>query len=67
MDRGEGANRMDLYVLLMKLRHGGSLVSASGCSAEEIAVAKCERRVYVDKDGEGYVYRPAQLLASSRL
>ncbi len=58
MDRGEGALRMDLYVLLSKLRRGGSIVSSTSCTADEITIARVERRLYVDKDDFGYVYRP---------
>ena len=59
MDRGEGAFRMDLYVLLAKLRHGGCIVSSAACTRDEITIARAERRMYVDKDSFGYVYRPA--------
>lgn len=46
-----------LYLLLMRLRHGGSLVPSSSCSALELALARAEGRLVVDKDGFGYVYR----------
>jgi hypothetical protein len=61
MDRGEGALRMDLYVLLMKLRAGGSIVSSAACTASEILFARADHRMFVDKDGYGYVYRPSQV------
>lgn len=61
MDRGEGALRCDLYMLLTKLRqHGGSIVAMTACSTSELAIARVEHRIYVDKDDFGYVYRPPQ-------
>lgn len=57
MDRGEGDRRLDIYTLLMQLRHGGSIVSATSCTAGEIMLARADRRMFVDKDGFGYVYR----------
>ena len=58
MDRGEGPLRMDLYVLLTKLRYGGRIVSSAACTAAELTIARAERCMYVDKDGFGYVYQP---------
>lgn len=49
-----------LYELLMALRRGGCIVSTAECSAEEIAVARAERRLHVDLGGFGYLYRPTK-------
>lgn len=59
MDRGEGANRIDIYRLLMKLQaNRGSIVSSVDCTPDEITIATADKRVFWDKDGCGYVYRP---------
>lgn len=50
-----------LYALLMRVRTGGSLVSGMVLGSDELALAKREKRVYVDKDGFVYVYRPKLL------
>lgn len=47
-----------IYLLLMKLRAGGALVSAEECSAPELALAKAEDRFTIDSDGFEYVWRP---------
>lgn len=60
MDRGVGPDRLDLYVLLTKLRAGGPggcIVGGDSCTEDEITLARAERRLYVDKDGFAYVYR----------
>lgn len=61
VDRGEGALRNDLYRLLMLLRGGGSIVSSFDCKQDEITIATVERRVFWDKDGFGYVFRPKEV------
>ena len=47
-----------IYALLMKLQHGGAIVSSAACSVDEIDLARAQGRMFVDKDGFGYVYRP---------
>ncbi len=42
----------------MMLREGGSIVSSESCSADEVILANARGRVFHDKDGFGYVYRP---------
>ena len=65
MDRGEGALRSDFYALLMRLRQGGSIVSGAACSVSELAAARTEHRIYVDKDEFTYVYRPATAMGAA--
>lgn len=48
---------VELYDLLMRVRERGYIVSSSRCSTEEIAIARAEGRLFVDRDGFGYVYR----------
>lgn len=48
----------DLYALLTMLRRGGSIVSSHTCSPQEVAIARADGRLFVDKDEVGYVYRP---------
>ena len=44
--------------LLEALTNGGKIVSTGTLSEEEIRIAFSENRVYVDKEGFGYVYVP---------
>ncbi len=61
----QGPKEADLYGLLMMLHTGGALVSATHCEPEEIDGARGAGRLFVDKDGQGYVYRPRPKLQRS--
>lgn len=49
-----------LYHLLMLLRNGGRIVSASELTEDELRLARSYHRLFVDKDGFGYVYQPKE-------
>ena len=49
---------MTVYELIMRVREGGSLVSATLCSSAELALARAEDRAATDSDGFTYVYKP---------
>lgn len=57
-DREHIPDSTTLYFLLMKLRGGGQIVSGRDCTADEIERARLMGRLYVDRDGYAYVYRP---------
>lgn len=48
---------VDLYALLMALHGGGQLVSMAHCDEEEIESALGGGRLFIDKDGRGYIFR----------
>lgn len=50
----------DLYALLMRVRQGGAIVAVSSCGLQEVALAHAEKRIFYDKDGFGYLYRPKE-------
>lgn len=59
MDRYIGGKRIDLYMLLSKLRNnGGCIVLASKCSPHTLIIASNDMNVFYDNDGIGYVYLP---------
>lgn len=47
----------DVRSMLSLVAAGWILVSSARCSLEEIALAKAERRFFVDEHGLGYVVR----------
>lgn len=49
-----------IYSLLLKLNsHGGSIVSANACTADELVTARQFQHVWSDGEGMTFVYLPA--------
>lgn len=51
---------VDLYLLLMKLRTGGSIVRGDDCTHTDLVLARADHRLFTDKDGFTYVYKPRE-------
>lgn len=47
---------MEISEMLLRLRHGGKIVSTGDLQVVEVAVARNSDQLYVDDDGFGYVY-----------
>lgn len=55
----------ELKRMLRLVAEGGWLVSSARCSEQEIAWARAENRMFVDRGGIGYIVRPAASLPTS--
>lgn len=45
-----------IYKLMMMLRNGGKIVSSRSCTPDEWQLGIREKRIFLDDDGNGYIY-----------
>lgn len=51
-------------LLEMLIRQGGKIISSNDCNPLEILDAQADHRMWVDKDGFGFIYLPPNIRLS---